>query len=136
MAADNVVLSDPPTVVKPGHCPRKLQVAPSKRACVCDEDCPGDDKCCVFACGAVCVPPAFSKETPNKIGGVVECGILRVSSKGGHVQYTLRSSCCMLFASKPLILYCVSVTVPGCFSEARCLSTETARSRDVCRVLF
>ncbi|MGH0180280.1 UNVERIFIED_CONTAM: hypothetical protein FKN15_004175 [Acipenser sinensis] len=49
------------TVVKPGHCPRKLQVAPSKRACVCDEDCPGDDKCCVFACGAVCVPPAFTK---------------------------------------------------------------------------
>lgn len=27
---------------------------------MCDEDCPEDHKCCVFDCGAVCVPPAFS----------------------------------------------------------------------------
>lgn len=27
---------------------------------MCDEDCPADHKCCVFDCGAVCVPPAFS----------------------------------------------------------------------------
>uniref|UniRef100_A0AAR2JF03 WAP four-disulfide core domain 2 n=1 Tax=Pygocentrus nattereri TaxID=42514 RepID=A0AAR2JF03_PYGNA len=49
------------TVLKAGHCPRKLTVIPSSRACVCDDDCPGDDKCCVFDCGAVCVPPAFTK---------------------------------------------------------------------------
>lgn len=47
--------------VKAGHCPRSLKVVPSGRGCVCDDDCPGDDKCCVFDCGAVCVPPAFSK---------------------------------------------------------------------------
>ncbi|XP_018589585.2 WAP four-disulfide core domain protein 3 [Scleropages formosus] len=49
------------TVVKNGHCPRRLTVVPSKRACTCDTDCPGNDKCCVFDCGAVCVPPAFTK---------------------------------------------------------------------------
>ncbi|XP_043946055.1 perlwapin-like [Protopterus annectens] len=46
---------------KAGHCPRKLKVNPSKRGCLCDEDCPGADKCCVYDCGAVCVPPAFRK---------------------------------------------------------------------------
>ncbi|KAJ8372080.1 hypothetical protein AAFF_G00294940 [Aldrovandia affinis] len=48
------------TAPKGGHCPRRLDAVPSKRACACDEDCPGSEKCCVFACGAVCVPPAFS----------------------------------------------------------------------------
>ncbi|XP_067096340.1 WAP four-disulfide core domain protein 3 [Osmerus mordax] len=49
------------TLPKAGHCPRRLNVVPSKRACDCDEDCPGDHKCCVFDCGAVCVPPVFKK---------------------------------------------------------------------------
>ncbi len=48
------------TLPKPGHCPRLLNVVPSHRGCECDEDCPADHKCCVFDCGAVCVPPAFS----------------------------------------------------------------------------
>lgn len=47
--------------LKPGHCPRRLNVVPSGRGCVCDDDCPGEDKCCVFDCGAVCVPPASTK---------------------------------------------------------------------------
>ncbi|KAM3618890.1 uncharacterized protein V6R79_026429 [Siganus canaliculatus] len=46
---------------KPGHCPRLLNVVPSHKGCVCDEDCPSNHKCCVFDCGAVCVPPAFTK---------------------------------------------------------------------------
>lgn len=46
---------------KRGHCPRLLNVVPSHKGCACDEDCPADHKCCVFDCGAVCVPPAFSK---------------------------------------------------------------------------
>ncbi|XP_078275053.1 WAP four-disulfide core domain protein 3 [Rhinoraja longicauda] len=49
------------TEIKLGQCPRRLVVAVTKRGCRCDEDCPGTDKCCVFDCGAVCVPPAFSK---------------------------------------------------------------------------
>lgn len=44
---------------RPGHCPRLLQVVPSQRGCACDEDCPAQHKCCVFDCGALCVPPAF-----------------------------------------------------------------------------
>ncbi|XP_040048987.2 WAP four-disulfide core domain protein 3 [Gasterosteus aculeatus] len=46
---------------KRGHCPRLLNVVPSHKGCACDEDCPADHKCCVFDCGAVCVPPAFTK---------------------------------------------------------------------------
>ncbi|KAM6929224.1 WAP four-disulfide core domain protein 3 [Lycodopsis pacificus] len=48
-------------LLKPGHCPRLLNVIPSHKGCVSDEDCPADHKCCVFDCGAVCVPPAFTK---------------------------------------------------------------------------
>ncbi|KTF82219.1 hypothetical protein cypCar_00034729 [Cyprinus carpio] len=44
-----------------GHCPAKLTVVPSSRGCVSDKDCSGGHKCCVFDCGAVCVPPAFMK---------------------------------------------------------------------------
>ncbi|XP_063064109.1 WAP four-disulfide core domain protein 3 [Engraulis encrasicolus] len=46
---------------KAGHCPRRLNVVPSSKGCVCDDDCAGDDKCCIFDCGSVCVPPAFTK---------------------------------------------------------------------------
>lgn len=49
---------------KAGHCPRRLNVVPSSKGCVCDDDCAGDDKCCIFDCGSVCVPPAFSKQLP------------------------------------------------------------------------
>ncbi|KAL2103764.1 hypothetical protein ACEWY4_000632 [Coilia grayii] len=61
--------------VKAGHCPRRLNVVPSGRACVCDDDCPGDDKCCVFDCGAVCVPPAFTKPgvCPRRSHGAGMC---------------------------------------------------------------
>ncbi|XP_030623665.1 WAP four-disulfide core domain protein 3 [Chanos chanos] len=48
-------------VCKFGHCPRRLMVVPSSRGCVCDSDCAGNHICCVFDCGAVCVPPAFTK---------------------------------------------------------------------------
>uniref|UniRef100_A0A672YRX2 WAP four-disulfide core domain 2 n=1 Tax=Sphaeramia orbicularis TaxID=375764 RepID=A0A672YRX2_9TELE len=50
------------TLPKPGHCPRRLNVVPSRKGCECDEDCPENHKCCVFDCGAVCVPPAFTKK--------------------------------------------------------------------------
>ncbi|CAN9515569.1 unnamed protein product [Ophioblennius macclurei] len=46
---------------KPAHCPRRLNVVPSRKGCTCDEDCPGEHKCCVFDCGAVCVPPVLIK---------------------------------------------------------------------------
>ncbi|XP_077456721.1 WAP four-disulfide core domain protein 3 [Stigmatopora argus] len=46
---------------KAGQCPRLLKVVPSHKGCACDEDCPEDHKCCVFDCGAVCVPPSFTK---------------------------------------------------------------------------
>ncbi|XP_023660765.2 WAP four-disulfide core domain protein 3 [Paramormyrops kingsleyae] len=49
------------TAPKPGHCPKRLTVIPSKRACSGDSDCPALDKCCTFSCGAVCVPAAFTK---------------------------------------------------------------------------
>ncbi|XP_042607423.1 perlwapin-like [Cyprinus carpio] len=52
--------SGPNCTVK-GHCPAKLTVVPSSRGCVSDKDCSGGHKCCVFDCGAVCVPPAFTK---------------------------------------------------------------------------
>ncbi|XP_038658275.1 keratin-associated protein 5-1-like [Scyliorhinus canicula] len=63
------------TVAKFGKCPRRLVVAVTKRGCTCDEDCPGSDKCCVFDCGAVCVPPAFRKGgvCPQTHGGVGVC---------------------------------------------------------------
>ncbi|XP_078092176.1 WAP four-disulfide core domain protein 3 [Mustelus asterias] len=63
------------TVIKFGKCPRRLVVAVTKRGCTCDEDCPGPDKCCVFDCGAVCVPPAFRKPgvCPQRHGGVGVC---------------------------------------------------------------
>ncbi|KAJ4934219.1 hypothetical protein JOQ06_007021, partial [Pogonophryne albipinna] len=58
----DVDMSALPTILpKPGHCPRLLNVIPSHKGCECDEDCPADNKCCVFDCGAVCVPPAFTK---------------------------------------------------------------------------
>ncbi|XP_062887620.1 WAP four-disulfide core domain protein 3 [Mobula hypostoma] len=63
------------TAVKSGRCPRRLVVAVTKRGCKCDEDCPGADKCCVYDCGAVCVPPAFSKPgiCPRRHRGVGVC---------------------------------------------------------------
>ncbi|XP_067904557.1 WAP four-disulfide core domain protein 3 [Heterodontus francisci] len=63
------------TVIKFGKCPRRLVVAVTKRGCTCDEDCPGTDKCCVFDCGAVCVPPAFNKPgiCPQRYTGVGVC---------------------------------------------------------------
>ncbi|KAM3871954.1 WAP four-disulfide core domain protein 3 [Diretmus argenteus] len=60
---------------KPGHCPRRLTVVPSQKGCQCDEDCPEDHKCCAFDCGAVCVPPAFTKPgvCPRRHWGVGLC---------------------------------------------------------------
>uniref|UniRef100_A0A8C7LZ36 WAP four-disulfide core domain 2 n=1 Tax=Oncorhynchus mykiss TaxID=8022 RepID=A0A8C7LZ36_ONCMY len=60
-AAETGGNSTVPILPKAGQCPRLLNVVPSQKGCFCDEDCPGDDKCCVFDCGAVCVPPAFTK---------------------------------------------------------------------------
>uniref|UniRef100_A0A672YRV8 WAP four-disulfide core domain 2 n=1 Tax=Sphaeramia orbicularis TaxID=375764 RepID=A0A672YRV8_9TELE len=50
------------TLPKPGHCPRRLNIVRSRKGCECDEECPGNHKCCVFDGGAVCVPPAFPKK--------------------------------------------------------------------------
>ncbi|XP_051516508.1 WAP four-disulfide core domain protein 2-like [Myxocyprinus asiaticus] len=70
------------TVAAPGrnstvvsHCPRKLTVVPSSRGCVSDKDCAGEHKCCVFSCGAVCVPPAFTKPgvCPRRTFGAGVC---------------------------------------------------------------
>ncbi|XP_033942378.1 WAP four-disulfide core domain protein 3 isoform X1 [Pseudochaenichthys georgianus] len=58
---DTNISSETAILPKPGHCPRLLNVIPSHKGCECDEDCPADNKCCVFDCGAVCVPPAFTK---------------------------------------------------------------------------
>nr|XP_029520218.1 perlwapin-like isoform X1 [Oncorhynchus nerka] len=60
-AAETGGNSTVPILPKAGQCPRLLNVVPSQKGCFCDEDCPGDDKCCVFDCGAVCVPHAFTK---------------------------------------------------------------------------
>lgn len=54
---------------KPGHCPRLLNVVPSHKGCVCDEDCPADHKCCVYDCGAVCVPPALCTSHSVELSG-------------------------------------------------------------------
>uniref|UniRef100_A0A4W5PF35 WAP four-disulfide core domain 2 n=1 Tax=Hucho hucho TaxID=62062 RepID=A0A4W5PF35_9TELE len=74
-AAETGGKSTVPILQKAGHCPRLLNVVPSHKGCVCDEDCPGDDKCCVFDCGAVCVPPAFTKPgvCPRRLWGSGMC---------------------------------------------------------------
>ncbi|XP_051735402.1 perlwapin-like isoform X1 [Ctenopharyngodon idella] len=58
-----------------GHCPRKLTVVPSSRGCASDRDCSGGHRCCVFDCGAVCVPPAFTKPgvCPRRKSGAGVC---------------------------------------------------------------
>lgn len=48
------------TRTKPGYCPRVLKVIPLHKGCVCDDDCPGNHKCCSVERRDVCVPPAFS----------------------------------------------------------------------------
>ncbi|XP_076019486.1 WAP four-disulfide core domain protein 3 [Genypterus blacodes] len=60
---------------KSGNCPRILKVVPSQTGCKCDEDCPGDDKCCVFGSGGVCVPPVFTKPgvCPRRLWGNGMC---------------------------------------------------------------
>lgn len=50
----------PVTRTKPGYCPRVLKVIPLHKGCVCDDDCPGNHKCCSVERRDVCVPPAFS----------------------------------------------------------------------------
>ncbi|XP_075898452.1 WAP four-disulfide core domain protein 3 [Nelusetta ayraudi] len=49
------------TRTKPGYCPRVLKVVPLHKGCVCDDDCPGNHKCCSVERRDVCVPPAFKK---------------------------------------------------------------------------
>ncbi|XP_039632504.1 WAP four-disulfide core domain protein 3 [Polypterus senegalus] len=73
--ATHATRKDLPTEVKPGHCPKKLQVTPSKRVCSNDHECPSNDKCCIFSCGAVCVPPAFTKPgvCPRRKTGMGTC---------------------------------------------------------------
>lgn len=51
----------PVTRTKPGYCPRVVKVVPLHKGCVCDDDCPGNHKCCSVERRDVCVPPAFSR---------------------------------------------------------------------------
>uniref|UniRef100_A0A3Q2ZAD5 WAP four-disulfide core domain 2 n=2 Tax=Hippocampus comes TaxID=109280 RepID=A0A3Q2ZAD5_HIPCM len=63
---------------KPGECSRRALLAPSKRGCVSDQDCPGDHKCCVFDCEDVCVAPSFNKPgvCPDTTGQLGYCAFL------------------------------------------------------------
>uniref|UniRef100_A0A8C7HKM7 WAP four-disulfide core domain 2 n=1 Tax=Oncorhynchus kisutch TaxID=8019 RepID=A0A8C7HKM7_ONCKI len=54
-------LVEMPIPPKAGQCPLLLNVVPSHKGCVRDEDCPKDDKCCIFDSDTLCVPPDFTK---------------------------------------------------------------------------
>uniref|UniRef100_A0A3Q2YS24 WAP four-disulfide core domain 2 n=2 Tax=Hippocampus comes TaxID=109280 RepID=A0A3Q2YS24_HIPCM len=60
---------------KAGRCPRLLKVVPSRKGCACDQDCPENHKCCVFDCGAACVPPSLNKPgvCPRRKWGYGQC---------------------------------------------------------------
>uniref|UniRef100_A0A8C7HUD6 WAP domain-containing protein n=1 Tax=Oncorhynchus kisutch TaxID=8019 RepID=A0A8C7HUD6_ONCKI len=67
-----------PIPPKAGQCPLLLNVVPSHKGCVRDEDCPKDDKCCIFDSDALCVPPDFTKPgvCPRRRWGVGTCAEL------------------------------------------------------------
>uniref|UniRef100_A0A8C7M4G8 WAP domain-containing protein n=1 Tax=Oncorhynchus mykiss TaxID=8022 RepID=A0A8C7M4G8_ONCMY len=69
---------DVPIPPKAGQCPLLLNVVPSHKGCVRDEDCPKDDKCCIFDSDALCVPPDFTKPgvCPRRPWGVGTCAEL------------------------------------------------------------
>ncbi|XP_047230335.1 WAP four-disulfide core domain protein 3 [Girardinichthys multiradiatus] len=62
---------DPPT--KPGQCPRFITHFPTGVGCNCDQDCPGDDKCCNYQCGSFCLHPDFIRAECPKPSGVGTC---------------------------------------------------------------
>ncbi|KAM8829743.1 WAP four-disulfide core domain protein 3 [Synchiropus picturatus] len=58
-----------------GRCPRLLKVAPSQTGCKCDDDCPGNHKCCVYNSKSVCLQAAFDKvgKCPDRKWGFGLC---------------------------------------------------------------
>nr|QKG82159.1 triple WAP protein [Misgurnus anguillicaudatus] len=135
-----------PTAAAPGrnltvvsHCPRKLTVAPSSHGCVSDEDCTGQHKCCVFDCGAVCVPPAYTKSgvCPRRRFGAGMCaefcandsncpGNEKCCSNGcGHectAPYTVKPGRCSLPKGTPMCAeYCYHDG--QCPAEQKCCPT-------------
>lgn len=109
----------PVTGPKPGHCPRLLNVVPSRKGCVCDGDCPAEHKCCVFDCGAVCVPPAFSM-------------LLHLWFKSSQRPNRNLRSCFLVVLTYHFSWW----WIPCSFRKARGVSTQTLRLRDVRRAVL
>lgn len=128
------------------HCPGKLTVVPSSRGCVSDRDCSGGHKCCVFDCGAVCVPPAFTKPgvCPRRRFGAGVCAEYCVNdsdcpsnekccSNGcGHEctpPYTVKPGRCALPRGTPMCAeYCYHDG--QCPAEQKCCPTTCGHACD------
>lgn len=107
----------PVTRTKPGYCPRVIKVIPLHKGCVCDDDCPGNHKCCSVERRDVCVPPAFSMYHWLEI-----C----------HLKFSWNFKSCFAV----VIVVWPHCKFLCCFRKARAVSSRSLGLGSVCRALL